>query len=266
MKRCPNCAQEAIRTSDWVCQWCGFPLVSGSFKKIDKTYRELKEERMPQPRMVLEAEEPEEIQEPEAKLEVETEIELEEEVGVEPVPESEPELESEPVPEPEPVSKPKPRARRKPAAGKKTTSTAKTTTETKPVKSTTRRKTSVRSRPAPEVATKTALSTAGIEITVSELLSEYQIDAEAADARFANQVIRITGVIDRVEVKDAFNIYFINLISSEADRLLQGVKCVFNSKYGSKLSQLVNGQTVMVQGEYSGSVIDISLKDCILVD
>ncbi|MFC1992038.1 hypothetical protein ACFLVC_04900 [Chloroflexota bacterium] len=283
MKRCPNCARETVRTSDWVCQWCGFPLVSGSYKKIDKTFRELKEERMPQPR-VLEEEEPEVTQEPEA--------ELEEEIGVEPVSEPAPELEVElspeeveSEPEPEPASKPRPRARRTPAAGRKSTSKSKTTTETKPVKSATRRKTSARSKSAPEtetesapaaetetelapvaeIETETALPPAGIEITVAELLSAYETDMEAADARFSNQIMRITGVIDRVEIKDTFNIYFINLISSEASRLLQGVRCVFDSKDGPELSQLVNGQTVTVQGKYDGSMIDISLKDCRLV-
>ena len=45
MARCPNCGRETRRTIDWCCQWCGYPLFSGSYKKIDKTYKELKDER-----------------------------------------------------------------------------------------------------------------------------------------------------------------------------------------------------------------------------
>ena len=45
MARCPNCGRETRRTVDWCCQWCGYPLFSGSYKKIDKTYKELKDER-----------------------------------------------------------------------------------------------------------------------------------------------------------------------------------------------------------------------------
>jgi len=305
MKRCPNCAQEAVRTSDWVCQWCAFPLVSGSYKKIDKSFRELKEERMPQLR-VLE-EESIVIQEPEIELnagvEAGIEVELQEDMGVGPEPELETELEielspevSEPepellpeevTPEPEPVTKPKARASRKLATRKKptlktkdkpetkTTSKSKATAEAKPKKPATKRKLSTRSKPAaeaetestpaPEIETETDLPSAGMEITVDELLSAYEADMDAADARFSNQDIRITGIIDRVEVKDTFNIYFVNLISSQANRLLQGVRCVFDSESGPALSQLEPGQTVTIQGRYDGSMIDISLKECRLV-
>jgi hypothetical protein len=45
MKKCPNCSRPTKRTLDWACQWCGYPLVSKSYKRIPKTFRELKEER-----------------------------------------------------------------------------------------------------------------------------------------------------------------------------------------------------------------------------
>jgi hypothetical protein len=45
MADCPNCGRQTLRTKDWACQWCGYPLISKSFKVIDKTYKELQEER-----------------------------------------------------------------------------------------------------------------------------------------------------------------------------------------------------------------------------
>jgi hypothetical protein len=45
MAACPNCGRQTLRTKDWACQWCGYPLISNAFKKIDKTYKELQEER-----------------------------------------------------------------------------------------------------------------------------------------------------------------------------------------------------------------------------
>jgi ribosomal protein L37E len=47
MADCPNCGRPTLRTKDWVCQWCGYPLISKSYKVIDKTYKELQEERNP---------------------------------------------------------------------------------------------------------------------------------------------------------------------------------------------------------------------------
>ena len=45
MPACPNCGRETLRTEDWVCQWCGYPLLSKSYKKLDKTFKEFQEER-----------------------------------------------------------------------------------------------------------------------------------------------------------------------------------------------------------------------------
>lgn len=47
MPDCPNCGRPTLRTKDWVCQWCGYPLVSDSYKVIDKTFKELQDERKP---------------------------------------------------------------------------------------------------------------------------------------------------------------------------------------------------------------------------
>jgi hypothetical protein len=45
MPACPNCGRSTLRTKDWACQWCGYPLISRAFKVIDKTFKELQEER-----------------------------------------------------------------------------------------------------------------------------------------------------------------------------------------------------------------------------
>ena len=42
MPKCPNCGQPAERTEDWACRWCGYPLLSPSYRKIPKTYEQLK--------------------------------------------------------------------------------------------------------------------------------------------------------------------------------------------------------------------------------
>ena len=46
MAKCPNCGRETLRTEDWACQWCGHPLLHGPFKRIERTYRQLKDERI----------------------------------------------------------------------------------------------------------------------------------------------------------------------------------------------------------------------------
>ena len=93
MRKCPNCGLTAERTEDWACQWCGYPLLSKSYKKIPKTYQQLKGEKPPEPEAVAEPQpEPVPASEPEAVAEPQPE----------PVPAPEPEAVAEPQPEPKP--------------------------------------------------------------------------------------------------------------------------------------------------------------------
>lgn len=100
MKKCHHCGQVTARTKDWACQWCGYPLLSKSYKEIPQTYRELKEERRREQRSLL--------GEPPLELEPEPAPAPKLEPAPEPAPEPEPESEPEPKPEPEPESEPEP--------------------------------------------------------------------------------------------------------------------------------------------------------------
>jgi len=246
--------------------------LSESLKKIPKTYRELKEERGYKGGPLAEVEiEPTATLEPEAVVEVEAEpvAEPEAEVEAEPVaePEAEPEaeLEAEPAvkakakPAAKARAKPKARAKAKPKAKAKAKTEPETEAEAEPVAE-------PEAEPVAEVEAEPVAEpvTATMELTVDELLSAYEEDGAAADAKFANTILNITGAVERIEIKDFLDIYYITLTSTKT-KLLQGVRCSFAKTHGEELSQLTVGQTVVVQGKYDGSLIDISMRDCVLV-
>ena len=318
MPKCPNCGQTTARTEDWACQWCGHPLLSSSYKKIEKTYRQVKEEGlyeqepsvadefeapslptlstlMPQPEpepeikpeAVLEPQpEPEPEAKPEAVLEPEPvvtpqpepELETKPEAVLEPEPEPvvapQPELEPEAKPEavlkpepelivtpqPEPEVKPEAVIKPQPEPEPEVKPEAVLEPEPEPV---------VAPQPEPEPEAKPVVTPqpvyAELEVAVEELLSAYETDGVAANVKFANKILRITGVVDRIEVKDTLGIYYITLRSAEK-RSLQTVRCVFDEKHGNELNRLLPGQTVTVKGKYDGSIIDIRMSDCVLVN
>ena len=249
MRKCPNCGQTAERTEDWACQWCGYPLLSTAYKKIPKTYRQLKEEELdkqkapepepepePQPGPVPEPEpepepQPEPVPEPQPELEPEPEPELkpQPEPRPEPVPEPEPELKPQPEPQPEPMPEPEPEPVPEPE-----------------------------SKPQPE-----STSAAG-GITVEELYSAFRADEVAADAKFTNQTLMVTGVVDIVMVNDVHDIYYIILASAEKKEQWN-VRCKFDKKHRPQLNRLAAGQTVTAQGKYNGYRVNILMKDCVLV-
>src|SRR4030042_491696 len=102
MAACPNCGRQTLRTKDWACQWCGYPLISRAFKTIDKTFKELQEERS----LSTKYEEAETDPVPEPEVEAETQQ------NPDPDPPPEPQRhrffrrESKPRPEPAPETPP----------------------------------------------------------------------------------------------------------------------------------------------------------------
>ena len=177
MRKCPNCGQTAERTEDWACQWCGYPLLSRSYKKIPKTYRQLKEQELDKQKA------------------------------------------PEPQPQPEPPPEPEPKSESTPAV---------------------------------------------TGLTVEELYSAYSADEVAADTRFTNKTLTVTGVVARITVNDVRDVYYIILASAEKKEQWN-VRCTFDKKYGPQLNRLTAGQTVTAQGKYNGYKVNILMKDCVLV-
>ena len=227
MQKCPNCGRPTARTVDWACQWCGYPLLSKSYKKIDKTYKELQEERLGESRSLVAEPEPVVEVEPEPEPVAEAEPEPVAEAETEPVVEAEPESVDEAEPEPEPVAEAEP----EPVA-------------------------------EPDFGTETA--SGEIEITVEGIAAAYQANKVAANERFTDKVLKVSGAVDKVVVRDTVDVYYV-LLKSVAQKALWSVRCTFARQDGAKLRKLTAGQAVVVQGKYAGYERNILLKDCALL-
>ncbi len=218
MRQCPSCGQGTARTEDWACQWCGYPLLSKSYKKIPKTYEQLKEERLYKQQLPVREETAAPVLPNHGALPPAHMLEPEREPILEPEPEPLLEPESELMPETEPQSM---------------------------------------LEPGPE-PTQTAIG-----LTVEELYLAYKIDKVAADSRFANKMLRVTGVVDKIVVKEIHGIYYI-ILSRAEKKEAWNVRCSFDKKDGHKLNRLTAGQTVTVQGQYDGYNKNILMRDCVL--
>jgi len=276
MPRCHNCGRETMRTEDWSCQWCGYPIVSGSFKKIEKTYRQLKEERLrkpeeePVPELEIEQEPvPEPEPEPETESEIE-QIEISEPVSEEkpekeegPKEEREPEEEEEPMQEPGPESEIGQEIKPEKGVPDETEAVIEPEPEVE-VEIEIEKEIEQEPAPVPESEPEPELESAAEELNVTELFKAYEAGDVAADERFANKILRITGVVSLIDVKNISDTHYIRLAASEGD-LMQSVQCMFDKKHAPVLSQMERGQVVTVQGRYSGSMIAMRLVDCVLI-
>lgn len=256
MPKCPNCGRETLRTEDWACQWCGHPLLSGAFKKIPKTYREIQEERAYKVGSVLED-----------KPGPATVAEVELEPAPPPAPEPEPEIEPETPPPPEPVAEAEAEAEvaketmppPEPEAGPVAVTEAEAATEIEPEVETV-------SAPAPVAAP--ALEpdkTAGtINMTVEELNAALNSDKAGTNAKLMNQLVRVTGTVEKVFARDNLDIYYIILGGAGGPSSWQ-VRCTFSREHNAYLLRLTDGQTATAQGTYAGYERNIILQECSLV-
>ncbi len=189
--------------------------------------------------------------EPETKPEPapETMLESKPQSMAEPEPELTPEPETEPILEPEPKAIPELEAEPEGIQEPEPESMS----ELEPVSEVEREL-----QPQPEQ------TTSALEVTVEELLSAYKEDGAAADARFMNKILKVTGLVNRIELEDYLDFSYITLTGTEKS-LLQNVRCIFDKKYGPELSQLTTGQRVTVQGKYDGSMINMRLRGCVLI-
>ncbi len=281
MAKCHNCGRETLRTEDWACKWCGHPLLYGSFKKIDKTYRQLKEERLNKT-----VREEKIIQEPEMEPEIEKEIEPKQDLEVikriklEPESELEieidviQEIEKETVQEAEPEEKVEefetesvvePEGEPSKAVEDKNETEVEPEEEIKPEPEVVEEP---EPEPEPELIkepeSEPEPENADMELTVTEILAAYDEDDVAADEKFVNKILRVTGTVSMIDIKAKLDTHYIRLAGSGGDPW-QSVQCIFDKKHSLALGQLEKGQTVTAQGRYSGSIIAIRMVDCVLV-
>ena len=271
MPKCPNCGRETARTEDWACQWCGYPLLSESYKKIPKTFKQLKEERLHKVESETElAAEQEERAKKEAERQAREEAKKKaKEAREQARPEEKAWKEAEHLPKEkarQELKEAEEKARQQEKARKEAKRLVKEKAGQEPeLKVELEPELEVEQKPEPMVEPEPEPVAAIIELNVEELSSAFSADGAAAHEKFTNSTIKLTGNVDRIVVNDINNNYYITLASAEKKIGLRDVHCKFDKKHVPELKLLTEGETVTVQGKYAGYVIDINMRYCTLV-
>ena len=95
------------------------------------------------------------------------------------------------------------------------------------------------------------------------MYSAYEANEVAADAKYKSKILKVTGVVDSIG-KDILDTPYVTLTSG-GQYEVWGVQCMFDKKHEPELAQLTKGQTVTVQGKCDGYLINVLMKDCVLV-
>lgn len=288
MAACPNCGRQTLRTKDWACQWCGYPLLSRAYKKIDKTFKELQEERSSTLRTASPVPEPE----PETSFDSDLELEFKPEpapgpdVALEPPPdikqkrrlapkiepkpeekhepkvglEPPPELKQSPPPVPEPAPEPELEPESEPALPAQITTpqpapqlAAGPAPEPLP-----------ESEPAPVAAPNLDTITDGTVLSVDDLDALFKANRLGAHAKLTNKTVVITGFVEKVFIRDHIDVRYI-VLTGARKKVLWPVRCTFVKESMPQMKSLSEGQEVTMRGKYDSYGKNIIFKECVLV-
>jgi hypothetical protein len=118
-------------------------------------------------------------------------------------------------------------------------------------------------QPPPVAAPKPETLTDGESITVDILDALFRENKVAAHAGLANKTVNVTGIVDKVFIRDHIDVRYIVLRGSQK-KLLWPVRCTFDKEVISEMQRLKEGQEVTVRGKYDGYGKNIIFKECVL--
>lgn len=99
------------------------------------------------------------------------------------------------------------------------------------------------------------------EVTAVQLMDEYSDNEIAADLKYKDKVIVVSGkVVDRA--KDLANQIYIALYTGRA---LFSVQCFFSDKYASEVAEVKTGAIVKIKGKVNGKFGNVILKGCRII-
>jgi len=104
-------------------------------------------------------------------------------------------------------------------------------------------------------------SAASYEMTAEALFDEYQKDKVAADKKYKDQELIVTGTVDMVKIGPSGNPY----VTMNTSSLILRVQFLFDKKHENAVLQLRKGQKVTIKGRGYGRIGNVMLRDCELL-
>ena len=98
-----------------------------------------------------------------------------------------------------------------------------------------------------------------IQTTAADLYNDFQRDETAANKKYLNKVIEVTGNVSEVQNVNGSQII---LLSSTGD--MGGISCQLTNDENSKRNIVKKSTIITVKGKCSGYLMDVNLVDCVL--
>lgn len=101
----------------------------------------------------------------------------------------------------------------------------------------------------------------GIPVTAKELVEAFEADEAAANTIYLSKVLEVSGTVSGVNVEDS--LIFVSL--TYADALMGGVQVTVDPRSADEAKQLKEGEPVIFKGFCNGYLMDVIIKDAVLI-
>jgi hypothetical protein len=98
---------------------------------------------------------------------------------------------------------------------------------------------------------------ADYSLTANDLFDAYDQDEAAAEQKYANKVIEVSGVVEAAKLNDSIP----SLILAAENAMAGGVNCAFSES----LEGINPGDSVVVKGRCQGYLMSVILNNCTLI-
>jgi hypothetical protein len=99
-----------------------------------------------------------------------------------------------------------------------------------------------------------------ITVSASKLYADYEDNGIAADGKYKDKVLLVTGKVNDIDRDFMDKIY----VTLKGDEYFGDIQCFFAESHVGEASQLSKGQTITVKGRCDGQSMNVLLQGCII--
>lgn len=96
-----------------------------------------------------------------------------------------------------------------------------------------------------------------------ELYNDYVSDEEAANAKYLDKVIQVSGPVDMVEINQGGDI---NITLNAEEAMMGGVSATVDSRFKEQAESIEDGDQITLKCRCTGMLMDVVLVDCSIVE
>lgn len=102
-----------------------------------------------------------------------------------------------------------------------------------------------------------------MKVTAMQIINDYKDNGVAADAKYKNKLVEVSGVVDTID-KDILDTPYIALESYEY-AIVDRIQCMFSRSDEAQLASVTKGQKITLRGKVEGKFGNVIIRECQIV-